>query len=390
MTSHPDIEALQTFVIENPELQELESRIAEFNIFEAIGVVRQEARHSEFLSFLLNPAGNHGLGDSFLRRFMTEVTKSTPDPPLNPIEFDLMSMDEAIVSKEWNNIDILIQDPQKKLTCLIENKVFATEHSDQLSRYLKIVKTHFPEDTLIPVFLTPEGDPPSNDEYIPISYDQISELVEALSKTVGSINPNVGNLMKHYVTMLRRHIVTDSEIAELCRRIYRRHQRAVDLILEHRPDLQQQIHDYLVEQIESNDHLAHEKASKGYIRCLPKSWDQLDQLSQGKGWTKSGRILMFEFRNYDRLDLFLVLGPGPAEIRKKIYETTENDPKILRGRSSKLYDKWTSLWKIPILSKNDCSEGTIEELKTKLDKKWDDFLEDELPKFEQAILNANL
>ena len=39
------IEALQTFVIENPELQELESRIAEFNIFEAIGVVRQEVTH---------------------------------------------------------------------------------------------------------------------------------------------------------------------------------------------------------------------------------------------------------------------------------------------------------------------------------------------------------
>ncbi len=39
---------LTTFVVENPELERLEQLLAQFNIFDAIGVARQELRHSDF------------------------------------------------------------------------------------------------------------------------------------------------------------------------------------------------------------------------------------------------------------------------------------------------------------------------------------------------------
>jgi hypothetical protein len=48
-----DRTALEKFVTNNQELERLEALLAEFNIFEAIGVVRQELRHSDFLAFLL-------------------------------------------------------------------------------------------------------------------------------------------------------------------------------------------------------------------------------------------------------------------------------------------------------------------------------------------------
>ncbi len=57
-----DEEALESFVFENPELQRLEFLLDEFNIFEAIGAVRMELRHSDFLAFLLDPNQSHGLG----------------------------------------------------------------------------------------------------------------------------------------------------------------------------------------------------------------------------------------------------------------------------------------------------------------------------------------
>ena len=41
------------------------SILDQFNIFEAMGAVHVEVRHSEFLSFLLDPYQNHGLGDTF-------------------------------------------------------------------------------------------------------------------------------------------------------------------------------------------------------------------------------------------------------------------------------------------------------------------------------------
>lgn len=55
-------ESLEAFVTDNPDLEHLEALLAQFNIFEAIGTVRHEVRHSDFLAYLLNPQENHGLG----------------------------------------------------------------------------------------------------------------------------------------------------------------------------------------------------------------------------------------------------------------------------------------------------------------------------------------
>ena len=63
-----DLEFLTKFVVNNPDLERLEARLAEFNIFEVLGAVRQELRHSDFLGYLLDPAGNHNLGDAFLKK----------------------------------------------------------------------------------------------------------------------------------------------------------------------------------------------------------------------------------------------------------------------------------------------------------------------------------
>ena len=63
-----EYELLQKLVVDNSALERLESLITGFNIFEAIGAVRQEPRHSDFLAFLLDPGADHGLGDAFAKR----------------------------------------------------------------------------------------------------------------------------------------------------------------------------------------------------------------------------------------------------------------------------------------------------------------------------------
>src|SRR3712207_3798178 len=55
-----DRKALEDFVVGNEDLERLEALLDRFNIFEAIGVVRQELRHSDFLAYLFDPRGNHG------------------------------------------------------------------------------------------------------------------------------------------------------------------------------------------------------------------------------------------------------------------------------------------------------------------------------------------
>lgn len=115
---------LEAFVVDNDDLERLEALLAQFNIFEALGAVRQELRHSDFLAFLLDPSQNHGLGDVFLKRFLKRVLVRAADPPLSAVEIDVADLHEAEIRREWRHIDILIHDPESRLVCAIENKVF--------------------------------------------------------------------------------------------------------------------------------------------------------------------------------------------------------------------------------------------------------------------------
>lgn len=64
-SSDPDLQALERFVAENDALTQLETRIGPFNIFDALGIVHAELRHSNFLAWLLDPGESHGLGGVF-------------------------------------------------------------------------------------------------------------------------------------------------------------------------------------------------------------------------------------------------------------------------------------------------------------------------------------
>jgi hypothetical protein len=377
-----DIEALERFILDNPELKQLEARIAGFNIFEAVGVAKQELRHSDFLSFLLYPSANHGLKDAFLKEFLVQISRSAAEPPMSPLEIDLRNFASASVAREWNSIDILIEDSQNGIRCFIENKISSTEHSGQLKRYHSLVKRTYPKDTLIPVFLTPDGAEPSDERYIPFGYTDIIDCVEKILHSGGFINPDSKTLMEHYVEMLRRYIVTNSDIADLCRRIYRQHQRALDLIFEHRPDLQQGIYDLLVKTIQEDRALELDSSSKGYIRFLPKSWDAVNDLRQGSGWTATGRILLFEFSNRDALRLRLYIGPGPGAVRQKLFDVACDQLRQYLGSSPALYSKWNTIWLKDFLSKSDYDGLELEDLTAKFGQEWEDFLAKDLPALE--------
>ena len=85
-----DRKALEALVVDNSDLERLEALLDQFNIFEAIGAVRQELRHSDFLAFLLNPSGPHGLADALVKRLLQRVLTALPSTlaPISPIDLD--------------------------------------------------------------------------------------------------------------------------------------------------------------------------------------------------------------------------------------------------------------------------------------------------------------
>jgi hypothetical protein len=295
--------------------------------------VRVEVRHSDFLSFLLNPSQNHGLGDIFVKRLLQRALSASPKQslPITLIDLDTWELDELIVLREWQNIDILLVDERNHLAVIIENKIDSGEHGEQLQRYWQLTSQHFPNWHTIGLFLTPDSDQPTDDKYFQIDYLSICEILEELIKTRSSaLGPDIRVALTHYTQMLRRHIVSESEISELCRRIYRKHQRALDLIYEYRPDQQLAISETLENLIKQEQILETDQCSKSYIRFIPKEWD-VPLLRQGTGWTRSKRILMFEFGNFvNRLVLKLIIGPGPTETRQRLFSIAENNKPILK------------------------------------------------------------
>jgi hypothetical protein len=109
------------------------------------------------------------------------------------------------ISREWHHVDILVRDQDHRLVVVIENKIRSGEWPGQLRRYLEVVRRHHPGWRVVPLFLTLDGIPPSEDTYLAVDYGLVCEVLDAVveARTEG-VNPEVKTLMAHYADMMRR------------------------------------------------------------------------------------------------------------------------------------------------------------------------------------------
>lgn len=386
-----DSSLLERLVVDNADLEQLESLLDKFNLFEAIGVVRQELRHSDFLAFILNPGGPHGLGDAVLKRLLQKVLSATPaiDLPLTLIDLDVWDLGQTTVAREAGNVDLLLENQAHKLVIIIENKIDSSEHDDQLQRYYDHVHRERPGWKLVGILLTPEGDEPSDKRYLAASYGQVAEAIDHVTeRRASTIGTDVRQVASHYTDMLRRYIVGGSEVDELCIRIYRKHQRALDLIFERRPDQQEVVRQIWLGFVRNAGSMTLDHDTKWAVRFLPAAWD-IEVLKKGTGWTPSGRMLLFEFENKPgTVRLSLYIGPGPDTTRTQVFEWARAAGPPMQTRRSKLGKSWNSIWSKPILSAKELEESSSEQLEAALKKHWDEFLKSDVPAIEKLILTA--
>ena len=67
-------------------------------------------------------------------------------------------------------IDLLISCEEPRFVIAIENKIDSGEHDDQLQRYKGTVASDFPGVKSLFVFLSPQGDDPSDEDWVSYSY----------------------------------------------------------------------------------------------------------------------------------------------------------------------------------------------------------------------------
>ena len=389
-------EALEQLVLDE-DLERLEDLLAEFNLFDVLKVERREPQHSALLAWLLDPRGSHGLGDYFLRRFLSEAALAARERGIGevtPLSVDGWKLDDIEVATERHRIDIMLIAEADEFVCLIENKIGTGEHSNQLGRYLSTVEREYEGLNPFPIFLTPDGTEPESEEdatrYVPFEYGKVADLMDRTLKTRGStISAGVAGFLAQYARTLRRYVMnTTDNIDELALQIYSKHQAAIDLIIRAKPALEARAWNVIDGAIAQHaPKLKPDYHTKAYHRYYAEELEDLPALKGGSGWTKSNRILLFEAKYYTGR-LVLIIGPGPEATRRRIYDLVQKEsgvPGVAMRRASQLSRVHHIVYSIPLLGKSGSSAPDYDNGHSQVEQAIANFYTNDYPRLVGAL-----
>jgi len=231
-----DEQALKNLLLDIDCLNQLSPWSGKLNIFDVLKITRTEIRHSNMLAWLMDPNEKHGLRDLFLRSVVQNIIHYANEASFDVFKILMMDYDSFTISREWKNIDLLVLSESERVLLCFENKIESREHSDQLNRYQRIVEQDFPDYIKLYIYLTPDGvDSSVPDIWQSMSYRELMELLEiCISQT--ELPHDTQTLIMHYIEAVRRDIVGDEKLKEICRNIYAKHRQAIDLIIDNKPD----------------------------------------------------------------------------------------------------------------------------------------------------------
>lgn len=226
---------LEDLLLDTNLLNELEEYASDANLFDILKITNAELKHSIVLAYIFNPSENHGLGHKPLELFFKKLSQNIYVKGLTVFDLLDIDYDDFTVLREYKNIDILLKSTKNKIVICIENKIWTTEHDNQLCRYKKTIENEYADYKKIFLYLTPHGDVATDSgNWASISYSDIAATLEELD--LSNLNIRIKLLIEDYLSMIRRKIMNDLELKELCNKIYRKHRQAIDLIIENKDD----------------------------------------------------------------------------------------------------------------------------------------------------------
>ena len=382
-----------------------ESQRSEFDALDFVGGLRLESGralwgweefHSGVLAWLLDPKQSHGISDRFLSGFLTRVEVH---PAENVIDWSTASVQREWpneVDGEWGYLDVLILNEADQTLCAVENKVFSSEHSEQLTRYRKALADSYPGFTRHHVFLTPRGKLPDRKEehehWTPATYAAILNIIQGLVDDNRSpAKEDVRSFLRQYVTTLRRNIVPETSITQLARQIYLQHRAAIELINQYKPDFAEETKTILREAIAQHPSLRFDLESSNIIRVRSVNWDEYPSYRTGTAWKPSESVLTLEFDfRQEHPFLLLMLGPGSNQVvRTRIYQSVIQYPHLFKPVSQSLVGFTWLDRKGPILNDADFDNWDDQDaIRSKVNSWVDDFAENQFPAMNAVIVSC--
>ncbi len=317
------------------------------------------------------------------------------DRPIMALELIAGDLDDAIVYRERDSIDILVELPSLKLVVAIENKVGSKAGDGQLKRYDERLKVSYPDHRRLMVFLTPESTLPDHDGYVAYDYSDVVTTMESLiSDELEPVPTETKLIIQHYVDMVRRHIVQDEQLRTLAVTLYERHKEAFEFIFDCRPE-PNSVLTVVRGCVQSVQGLVVDSSGSNMFRFTVEAWDEKLKVIKGDPakWSKTGRGLLFEVKTYPntpgRLNVSLILGPGDPEMRQKVYAAAGTDTKLFKGLVKPMGAQWVTIFSRDLLTANQAKGMTFEQQEFNVRAAWSDFQGGQLGSLITAIIELD-
>ena len=396
--------ALQRLEEDGADLVRLDEMLSEWrdevDIFAVLGLDSSEEFHSNFLAWLLDPKGSHGLGDHFLQGFL--AVSGAPrairagDRPSTTIRREK----HVALDGGRGRLDIRILNESARFLCAIENKIRAPESGNQLAWYRKVLEHDHPDCRVHRVFLTPRGvmpdDPEEREHWTAISYTDVLRLVEeAIAPEGNSANEDVVAFLRQYAITLRRNIVSEvsNDVHALARRIYRKHKQAIDLIIEHQeryePNYVTEGFWMVREAIGEQPLWREARCDRPYARFVSADWTGYEELILDD-WPYS--LLLFELRVAGTgAELYFSMARGGDEaIRTKIFDRVKENLDTFNCNQPGYTDGFIRLHTVGDILEEADYESWWDEEKTRetVAKRLDNFCRNEFVGINEVIVRC--
>jgi len=245
---HAEFTRASEALLFSSEFQVLKAALdfCEPNLWRILNISHKEALVSRFLAWILNPQEEHSFGDQFLknlvvRALQTEIGRKSG---LTPVEVIVMDLSSVNVKTEYQignrRYDILAFSPDDNtgqdvgFLCIIENKIEAKEGPDQTHDYYTIGLVAFPPERYphrVHIYLSPDGDLPQDEAFIPLSYQAVLQAIEDL-QIQRQVTDTERFLLRQFQENILRGITMDTKILDLAQAIYDQHSDVFEFIIQ--------------------------------------------------------------------------------------------------------------------------------------------------------------
>jgi hypothetical protein len=198
------------------------------DLLSPLGKALHEPTHTQILAFLMDPGKPHGLGIRVLREVFKMMGRLIPgEDSFERLAFDSAQSTDTlrrirVTAEHVNELDgcnarcdlwLELEDDHRSLIVVIENKVGASEHGDQLKTYEEALWRRAKERRRLSleaklVYLTPDGRLPDQDFdrrlWLPVSYTNLAACLAHASRDA----PDPGKtLLNLYNSTILRYVL---------------------------------------------------------------------------------------------------------------------------------------------------------------------------------------